>query len=40
VVVAKVLTSSCKALGIKRLVRVNPRTATKEDLEGILRAAL
>jgi alcohol dehydrogenase class IV len=29
-----------KALGIKRLVRVNPRTATKEDLEGILRAAL
>jgi alcohol dehydrogenase class IV len=28
-----------KALGIKRILRVNPRTPTLEDLEGILRAA-
>jgi alcohol dehydrogenase class IV len=28
-----------KALGIKRILRVNPRTPTVEDLEGILRAA-
>ena len=29
-----------KALGIKRIVRVNPRVPTLEDLENILRAAL
>jgi alcohol dehydrogenase class IV len=29
-----------KAFGIKRILRVNPRTVTVEDLEGILRAAL
>src|SRR5262249_52978774 len=29
-----------KALGIKRIVRVNPRVPTLQDLEGILRAAL
>jgi alcohol dehydrogenase class IV len=28
-----------KAFGIKRILRVNPRTVTVEDLEGILRAA-
>ena len=28
-----------KAFAIKRLLRVNPRSATREDLEGILRAA-
>jgi alcohol dehydrogenase class IV len=28
-----------KAFAIKRLVRVNPRTANQADLEGILRAA-
>jgi alcohol dehydrogenase class IV len=28
-----------KALGIKRILRVNPRTPTLEDLEGILRSA-
>lgn len=28
-----------KAFGIKRILRVNPRTVTAEDLEGILRAA-
>jgi alcohol dehydrogenase class IV len=28
-----------KAFGIKRLLRVNPRTASQADLEGILRAA-
>jgi alcohol dehydrogenase class IV len=28
-----------KAFGIKRLMRVNPRPATQQDLEGILRAA-
>jgi alcohol dehydrogenase class IV len=28
-----------KALGIKRILRVNPRPVTAEDLEGILRAA-
>ena len=28
-----------KAFGIKRILRVNPRTATVDDLEGILRAA-
>jgi alcohol dehydrogenase class IV len=28
-----------KAFGIKRILRVNPRPATVEDLEGILRAA-
>ena len=28
-----------KAFGIKRILRVNPRTPTLEDLEGILRAA-
>jgi alcohol dehydrogenase class IV len=28
-----------KAFGIKRILRVNPRTPTVEDLEGILRAA-
>jgi alcohol dehydrogenase len=29
-----------KAFGIKRILRVNPRTVTVEELEGILRAAL
>ena len=29
-----------KAFGIKRILRVNPRTVTVDDLEGILRAAL
>ncbi len=29
-----------KAFGIKRILRVNPRAATLEDLEGILRSAL
>jgi alcohol dehydrogenase class IV len=29
-----------KAFGIKRILRINPRTVTVEDLEGILRAAL
>ncbi len=29
-----------KAFGIKRILRVNPRPVTVEDLEGILRAAL
>ena len=28
-----------KAFGIKRILRVNPRTVTVDDLEGILRAA-
>ena len=28
-----------KAAGIKRVLRVNPRPVTVEDLEGILRAA-
>jgi alcohol dehydrogenase class IV len=28
-----------KAFAIKRLMRVNPRSATQADLEGILRAA-
>ncbi|MBI5759998.1 MAG: iron-containing alcohol dehydrogenase [Planctomycetales bacterium] len=28
-----------KAFGVKRILRVNPRTVTAEDLEGILRAA-
>lgn len=28
-----------KAFGVKRILRVNPRTVTVEDLEGILRAA-
>src|SRR5262249_38483489 len=28
-----------KAFGIKRILRVNPRTVTVEDLEGILRSA-
>ena len=28
-----------KAFGIKRILRVNPRTPTVDDLEGILRAA-
>jgi alcohol dehydrogenase class IV len=28
-----------KAHGIKRILRVNPRTVTVEDLEGIFRAA-
>jgi alcohol dehydrogenase class IV len=28
-----------KAFGIKRILRVNPRPVTVEDLEGILRAA-
>jgi alcohol dehydrogenase class IV len=28
-----------KAFGIKRILRVNPRPATVEDLEGVLRAA-
>jgi alcohol dehydrogenase class IV len=29
-----------KAFGIRRILRVNPRPMTVEDLEGILRAAL
>jgi alcohol dehydrogenase class IV len=29
-----------KAFGIKRILRVNPRTVTAEDIEGIFRAAL
>jgi len=29
-----------KAFGIKRILRVNPRTPTLEDIEGIYRAAL
>jgi hypothetical protein len=28
-----------KAFGIKRILRVNPRAVTPEDLEAILRAA-
>jgi alcohol dehydrogenase class IV len=28
-----------KAFGIKRILRVNPRPVTVEDLEGILRSA-
>ena len=28
-----------KAFAVKRILRVNPRTVTIEDLEGILRAA-
>ena len=28
-----------KAFGVKRILRVNPRTPTVDDLEGILRAA-
>ena len=28
-----------KAFGIKRILRVNPRPVTADDLEGILRAA-
>ncbi|HEY1068819.1 MAG TPA: iron-containing alcohol dehydrogenase, partial [Pirellulales bacterium] len=29
-----------KAFGVKRLIRVNPRTVTQKDLEGVLRSAL
>jgi alcohol dehydrogenase class IV len=28
-----------KAFAVKRILRVNPRTPTVEDMEGILRAA-